>query len=296
MSISVFKPELWSAVLKRHLDRKLIYAQPTVCNRNWEGDIQGMGDSVKIQKVGDPTIRDYEQNTDMNAPERPEGTQSVLNIDQFRYFNIAIDDVDAAQVNVDLLNAFAERAAVKMAQNIDAYVSALIVSEATTNTLGTETAPVEVADEGGEYTPYELTVEARRLLAEQNAPIDNGSLWMVIGPTLESQIYKDPNYIAKGSEIGAQFVRNGSIGGLNGFEVIRTTGTPTAKGTEEKHENVKVIFGCGNYATTFANQLTKIEAYRIQNQFGDAIKGLEVFGAKVIEPETLVVASVKGKV
>lgn len=296
MSIAVFKPELWSAVLRRHLDRKLIYAQPLVCNRNWEGDIANMGDTVKIQKIGDPTIQTYEQGVDLNAPERPTGTSESLVINQFKAFNIAIDDVDAAQVNVDLLNAFSKRAAVKMAQTIDAYVSALIVSEATTNTIGTEEKPVEVKAAEGEYTPYTLTVEARRLLAEQNAPIDDEGLWMVVSPTFESVLYNDPNYIAKGSEIGAEFIRNGAIGRLNGFEVIRTTGVPTAKGTEEKHQNEKIIIGCGNYSTTFANQLTKVEAYRIQNQFGDALKGLEVFGAKVLEPESLVVASVAGTV
>lgn len=296
MSIAVFKPELWSAVLRRHLDRKLIYAQPLICNRNWEGDIANMGDTVKIQKIGDPTIQTYSPGVDLSAPERPEGTSESLVINQFKAFNIAIDDVDAAQVNVDLLNAFAKRAAVKMAQSIDAYVSALIVSEATTNTMGTETAPVTVKASGGEFTPYEITVEARRLLAEQNAPIDDEGLWMVVSPTFESVLYNDPNYIAKGSEVGAEFIRNGAIGRLNGFEVVRTTGVPTAKGTEEKHANAKIVFGCGNYSTTFANQLTKVEAYRIQNQFGDALKGLEVFGAKVLEPESLVVASVAGAV
>src|SRR5690242_4914733 len=119
---------------------------------------------------------------------------------------------------------------------------------------------------------------------------------MVVGPTFEAELYKDPNYIAKGSEVGAQFIRNGQIGELNGFTVVRTTGTPTAKGTEEKHENVKIVFGCGNYHTTFASQITKVEAYRIQNQFGDALKGLDLFGVEVIEPESLVVASVSGKI
>jgi capsid protein len=296
MSIAVFKPTIWSAVLQRHLDRKLIYGQPMICNRNWEGDIAEMGESVKIQKIGDPTIQTYESGVDLNAPERPTGTQNTLTINQSKAFNIAVDDIDAAQVNVDTLNALAARAAVKMAQSIDSVVSAKIVSKATTNTLGTEAAPITVKDAEGEFTPYTLTVEARRLLAEQNAPIDDEELWMVISPSFEALIYNDPKYIASGSEIGATFIRNGVIGDLNGFTVIRTTGVPTAKGAEEKHQNEKIVFGCGNYHTTFASQLTKLEAYRIQNQFGDALKGLELFGVEVIEPESLVVASVSGTI
>lgn len=295
MSIAVFKPTIWSAVLQRHLDRKLIYAQPMVCNRNYEGDIAEMGESVKIQKIGDPAIQTYESGVDLNAPERPSGTQNTLTINQSKAFNIAVDDIDATQVNVDALNALAARAAVKMAQAIDSIVSAKIVTKATTNTLGTETAPITVKDSEGEFTPYTLTVEARRLLAEQNAPIDSEELWAIISPSYEALVYNDPKFIASGSEIGATFIRNGVIGNLNGFTLIRTTGVPTAKGTNEEHENEKIIFGCGNYHTTFASQLTKVEAYRIQNQFGDALKGLELFGVEVIEPESLVVASVSGK-
>lgn len=295
MSISIFKPTIWSSVLQRHLDRKLVYAQAGVVNRNYEGDIAELGESVKIQKIGDPTIQTYESGVDLNAPQRPDGTQNTLTINQSKAFNIAIDDIDAAQVNVDLLNALAGRAAVKMAQSIDSIVSAKIVSKATTNTIGSDTTPVTVKDAEGEFTPYTLTVEARRLLAAQNAPIDTEELWMVFGPSFESLIYNDPKYIASGSEIGATFIRNGVIGNMNGFTLIRTTGVPTAK-VGEANENTKVIFGCGNYHTTFASQLTKVEAYRIQNQFGDALKGLELFGVEVIEPESLVVASVKGKV
>lgn len=295
MSIEVFKPTMWSAILQRHLDRKLVFAQPLVCNRSWEGEIKEMGQSVKINKISDPAIATYEQGVDMASPERPSGTQNTLTINQFKAFNIAVDDVDAAQVNVDVLSAYAKRAAVKMAQTIDAYVSSLIVTEATSNTIGTETAPVTVKATEGEFSPYTLTVEARRLLAEANAPLDDDDPWMVVSPSFEARLYEDPKYIASGSEVGAEFIRTGLIGRLNGFQVLRTTGVPTAKGTEEKHENEKIIFGVGNYATTFASQVTKVEAYRIQNQFGDAIKGLEVYGTKVLEPESLVVASVSGK-
>src|SRR6188472_3859668 len=119
MAISDFIPEVWSARLQRHLDRTLIYAQPSVCNRNWEGEISEAGDTVHIQKVGDPEIKDYEPGKNMASAEEPTGTTLTLVVDAFKYFNVSIDDVNKAQVNVSLLEDFAKRAGIKMSQTID---------------------------------------------------------------------------------------------------------------------------------------------------------------------------------
>lgn len=291
MAISDFIPELWSARLQRHLDRTLVYAQPTVCNRDWEGDISKAGDTVHINKVGDPEIKEYKPGEDMASPEEPTGTTQALVVDQFRYFNVTLDDVNKAQVNVDLLDAFAQRAGVKMAQTIDAFVASLVSAAATTNKVGTDAVPVVVkADGSGDLTPYELAVELERLLADANAP--DANRWLAVNPTFEAQVRLDPNFI-KASEIGAELVRNGVIGTISGFEILRTTGVPTSPGSGgEKVPNVKILAGAGNYATTFANQVTEMKAYEPERRFGDAVKGLEVYGAKVLEPETIAQAHV----
>lgn len=292
MAISDFIPEIWSARLQRHLDRALVYAQPTVCNRDWEGDISQAGDTVHIQKIGDPEIKTYTPNVNMAAPEEATGTTQALTVDQFRYFNVSIDDVNKAQALGTPLDSFATRAGVKMAQTIDAFVASKLTAAATTNKVGTDEKPVKVlADGTGDFTPYELAVELRRQLAGQNAPLD--SIWLAISPDFEAEIMKDKNYISSGSEIGAEFIRNGAIGMIAGFEVLRTTGVPTSEGSgETKVANEKILAGAGNYATTFANQVTEIEAYRPELRFGDAVKGLEVYGAKVLEPETIAQAHV----
>lgn len=297
MAISNFVPEYWSARLQRHLDRTLIYAQPSVCNRDWEGDITQAGDTVHIQKVGDPEIKEYVPGEDMASPEEPDGTTLALVVDTFRYFNVMIDDVNAAQVNVNLLDAFAKRAGIKMSQVMDAFVAAKMVAAATTNKVGTDEVPVEVGaeltfEEGKKYTPYKLAVEMRRQLKAQDAPIEEG-LWLAVSPDFEAELLKDPNYISA-TDMGAETVRNGQIGSLAGFDVLCTTGVPTSEGSgEAKVANEKIIGGAGNYATTFANQVTEMTAYEPEARFGDAVKGLEVFGAKVLEPETLVIAHVK---
>lgn len=291
MAIDIFIPEIWAARLQRHLDRKLIYAQAQVCNREWEGEISEAGDTVHIQKIGDPTIFSYVPGTDMTAAEEPTGTTQSLTVDQFKAFNVTVDDVNKVQANVNLLDSFATRAGVKMAQTIDAFVASTMSAAATTSPVGSDTVPVEVkADGSGDLTPYELAVTLEQKLADQDAPDD--SRWLAVNPAFEAQVRLDPNFI-NATVLGAELVRNGVIGTISGFEILRTTGVPTSPGSGGSPvPNVKILAGAGNYSTTFANQLTEIEPYKPELRFGDAVKGLEVYGAKVLEPATLVQAHV----
>ncbi len=292
MAIDMFVPEYWSAVLQRHLDNTLVYAQPEICNRDWEGEISEAGDTVHINKIGDPEIKDYDPGVDMDAPEEPDGTTQTLTVDQFKYFNVMIDDVNKAQANVNLLQQFGARAGVQMANTIDAFVGGKIAAAATVNVTGTDATPIKVkADGSGDFTPYELAVEMRRQLKSQEVPIND--IWMVIDADLEAEILEDPKYIEGGSELNAATVRSGLIGRIAGFQVLVTQAVPTSPGSGgTKVPNVKVLAGAGNYATTFASQVTEMKAYEPERRFGDATKGLEVYGAKVLEPETVAQAHV----
>jgi hypothetical protein len=58
------------------------------------------GDSVRINQIGDVTVKDYTKNADMNAPEALTDAQLVLKIDQAKYFNFQIDNIDRRQASV----------------------------------------------------------------------------------------------------------------------------------------------------------------------------------------------------
>jgi N4-gp56 family major capsid protein len=291
MAIDNFIPEFWPTRLLRHLDRTLVFGQPDVCNREWEGEISESGDTVHINKVGDPEIKDHERGVDLDAPEEPTGSTQALIVDQEKYFNVMIDDVNAAQANVNLLDRFGERAGVKMSQTIDSFVGSKMVAASTVNHLGTDAVPIVIkADGSGDLTPYELATEIERLLDEAEAPDNNR--WIVLNPTIVKEVRMDPNFI-KASEIAAQFVRNGNIGEMSGLEILKTTGVPISAGSGGSPvANFKILAGAGNYATTFAAQVVEQKAYEPEKRFGDAVKGLNVYGAKVLEPETLAVAHV----
>lgn len=286
MAIDQFVPELWSARYLRHLDAALRYAQPGIINRNWEGQIAQAGDTVHIFQVADPTVKTYTPGTDMDAPERPDGTTKVLTVDKFRYFNIAIDDVNRRQA-MGIFDQYSQRAARQMRETVDADTGAVMVAGAGVS-VGTDAAPVTVkADGTGDYTPYQFFVELGKALDDEDAPEQDR--WVVVNPALKAEIVQDNKYV----DAGGAITRNGQIGDIAGFTVVMTTSVPTSPGSGGAPvANDKIVAGAGDYATTFANQLTENEAYRIERQFGDGWKGLEVWGSKVVEPETLAVGHV----
>lgn len=292
MAIDNFVPEFWSTRLRRFLDSLLVYAQPTIMNRNWEGEIQDKGDTVHINRPGDgATVKDYVRNTDMDPPERPDGDQLTLIVDQEKYTNSAIDDVDAVQVNVALFDEWSVRTARNIRKVFDSFAAAKILAGADPdNIIGSDGTPVSVkADGSGDFTPYQLMVEARRVLDNQDAP-DEGR-WAVINPDLEGEFLLDPTFITGGGGIGdASVVRNGMIGRIAGFDLLKTTRVPTSP---TGPGSAKVEFGAGNYGLSWADQITKMEGYRIERQFGDAMKTLNVYGAKVVEGESIGVAHVE---
>lgn len=282
MSIANFVPEFWSTRLLRHLDSKLVYAGPQISNRLYEGEIQGVGDTVHIQKVGDPTVKERTKYQDIEAPEQPSGDTRALTIDEDWYFNVSIDDVDAWQANVRLLDQFAERAARGMREKVDSTTATKLAAGAGVEVDASVTVTVGNTD-SDDYSFFTLLVEARRLLDNNDAPEDNR--WVVIPPDLEAIAIADERFVPAAA-LGDTVTRTGMIGQIAGFTVVKTTAVPSAGGAWD------VLFGAGNYANTFAQELTKLEAYRPEKRFEDALKGLNVWGSKVIEPETLGIAKV----
>ena len=94
MSVKNFIPQIWSARLLEHLDKAHVYAN--LVNRDYEGEIRNFGDTVKVNQIGDITIKDYTKGSDIEDPDDLDGTQQILTINQSKYFNFGIDDVDNA--------------------------------------------------------------------------------------------------------------------------------------------------------------------------------------------------------
>ncbi|MEY8356800.1 hypothetical protein AALB39_26100 [Lachnospiraceae bacterium 54-53] len=276
MSVTNFIPTIWSARLLRHLDKKHVYA--SLLNRDYEGEIKNYGDTVKINQIGDVEIKDYVKSTDIEAPDELSGDQLTLTIDQAKYFNFGIDDVDAAQVNPKLMDKAMMRAAYGMNDVTDRFAANLLyIGVAADNVLGSDETPIvpTVAD------AYDALVDLSTLLTEANVPVEGR--WVVIPAWYHGLLLKDDRFTGNGTDYNKAILEGGEVGVAAGFSVNLSNNVPNTTGTK-----YKIIAGT-NEAGSYAEQILKTEAYRPEKRFSDAVKGLHVYGAKILQPKCIAV-------
>jgi N4-gp56 family major capsid protein len=275
MALDNFIPEIWSARLIKALRGTLVYAQPNVMNRDYEGEIAGVGDTVRITSIGDVTVNNYARNADIQAPQELQDAQAMLLIDQQKYFHFQVDDVDKAQMKPQIVDEAMDNAAFALASVADAYVAAkMATGAASTNAIGTDGAPIVPTA----VTAYEHLVDLGVKLTEANIPHQNR--FVIIPPWFLGLLLKDDRFIKADANTT---LYNGEVGKVSGLSVIESNNVPNTAGAR-----YKIIAG-SKIATTYAEQVNKVEAYRPERRFADAVKGLHVYGAKVIRPEALAV-------
>lgn len=284
-SLNNFIPQIWSARILEALRKALVYAQANIVNRDYEGDIQSMGDTVKINTIGDPTIFDYAKNTDMPSPETLQDSQKILQIDQAKAFNFQVDDVDKAQQNPKVLDFALSRAAYKLADTADQFVGSKMVAGGTQNVLFTQVSPlVAPTATAGATGAYENLVDMSVKLDEANVPTDQR--WIVIPPWYHGILVKDQRFV---SYAAVDVLYNRQVGEAAGFNVLVSNNVPTVPpsgGTAPTTPRHIVIAG-HQMAFSYAEQINSVEAYRPEKRFGDAVKGLHLYGGQVIRPEAL---------
>ena len=275
MSVKNFIPTIWSARLLAHLDKKHVYA--ALVNRDYEGEIRNFGDTVKINQIGEVTIRDYKKGEDIADPEDLSSEQTTLVIDQAKYFNFAIDDVDAAQVNPKLMDAAMQRAAYGMNDVTDTYIANImyLAAENNGNNLGTDEAPLVPTKE----TAYDMLVDLGTDLTEKNVPTEGR--WVVVPAWFHGLLLKDSRFVGNGTDYNKALIEGGEVGVAAGFKVNLSNNVPNTAGAK-----YKIIAGT-NEAASFAEQILKTDAYRPEKRFSDAVKGLHVYGGKVTQPKCL---------
>ncbi|MCD8341850.1 MAG: P22 coat protein - protein 5 domain protein [Clostridiales bacterium] len=278
MAFTNFIPEVWSARLLEHLDKVHVYAN--LMNRDYEGDIRAYGDTVHINQIGDITISDYD-GTDIGEPEEVDGAQQSLTIDQAKYFNFQIKDIDNAQSNPKLIDAAMQRASYGMNDVIDQYLAQLLVDGCQEgNILYDDSSAVTPTEEDA----YDYLVDLGVALSEANVP--TLGRWVVIPPWFHGMLLKDPRFVGNGTGYNQAILQGGMVGEAAGFEIHLSNNVPNTDGA-----NYKVLAGT-NAAGAYAEQLVELEAYRLQNNFSDAVKGLHVYGAKVIQPGALAIMTI----
>lgn len=279
MSLNNFIPAVWSAQLLTDLQKSLVYAN--LCNRDYEGEIRAFGDQVKINSIGDVTIGSYTKNTDISAAETLTDAQRILIINQAKYFNFQIDDIDKAQQTPKVMSAAMQKAAYGLADVADQFVAGLYTEIASGNTLGSDSTPkvIDVAAGTGVLAAYDTLVELSVMLDDSKVP--TAGRWVVLPPWYYGLLLRDDRFVKAGTAATDAVLRTGLVGEAAGFQIFKSNNVPNVSGAK-----YKVIAGYSG-AISYAEQVTEVEGYRPEARFGDAMKGLHLYGGKVTRPSGL---------
>ncbi len=275
MSIE-FIPTVWAARLLVALEDALIYGQANVCNRDYEGEINEAGNTVKIASIGDVTVNDYVRNTDIDDPEILTDEEQSLLIDQSKYFNFFVDSVDRAQTNVNIMDQAMQHSAWALRGIADTYIAGLMANAVPAGkTIGTTAAPVVPTKD----TAYEFLVDLGVLLDESSTP--TGGRFVIIPAWFHGLLLKDDRFVRAGTVKGETRLANGEVGEAAGFRILKSNNVPSVTGAK-----FKIVAG-HSIATTYVEQVLDLQTYKPEKRFGDAVKGLHVYGAKVLRPNSL---------
>lgn len=276
MAVTTFIPELWSARLLYALDKT--HVATNLVNRDYEGQITNVGDTVHINSIGAITVKDYTRNTDMDAPEALTTSDQTLLIDQSKSFNFQVDDIDKTQSPGDLVDAAMGRAAYALADVADAFLLKTIAAGvATGNTIGAASGPIALTKDN----VYENIVKLRTKLDKANVP--NQGRTIVVPPEVYALLLMDDRFAKNEATAGQDALLNGMVGRVAGFTVFMSNNVATGTGTDTGKTAYFEITAQVSTATTYAEQILKTEAYRIEKRFADGVKGLHVYGAKVTD-------------
>lgn len=278
MALTTFIPELWNARLLNALDKAHVFAG--LVNREYEGDIKKQGDTVHINTIGAVTIGTYTKDTDFTSgPETLTTTDNTLVINQAKYFNFAVDDIDTAQAAGDVMDKAMQRAAYGLADVADKYLAdqlAAAITSANGNQVGTTAVALT------KENVYENIVKMKTVLDKANVPTTGR--WLVIPPEMVALILQDDRFVKTGGTMAEDSLANGWVARAVGFDIYESNNCNSA--TAEKTTTYTITAG-DEGACTYAEQISDTEAYRPEKRFADAVKGLHLYGAKVVDPKRL---------
>lgn len=282
MTITVSDPIIWSARILEYLARSFVFGA-AFTNRNYEGEIKDAGSTVRILQIGNVTVKDYAGTVD--AAETLTDTALNLVIDQQKYFNFVVDDVDARRSVLALIDEGSKNAAQAISDVRDRYLASFHSAIDAGNAYGTDAAPITIGFGAGETSPYDAFLELTQRLDEADVP--NVDRRIVLPPWMIRGIKRE--FGEKSSALGDKVAQDGFAGDVDGVKVYQSNNVANVGGAK-----FKVMVGLPR--VTFADAIVKTETLRSQTQFGNLVRGLHVYGGKLTHPKALAVGTFnKGK-
>ena len=309
-----FIPTLWSGKLLAKFYQNTMLSE--IANTDYEGELKNQGDTIRIRLAPTITISDYTAGQNLNY-EVPTPIYQDMQVNKGKYFGVQVNDVLAYQSDMNLMNMFTEDAAKQLKIQIEnevffnsfvtegadaANYGATAGAISAAYNLGTDTAPI---DQSTPENVLKAILRMSTVLDEQNVPEDGR--WLILSPYDRHLLMQSSIAQAYFSGDQSSTIRTGKIGMLDRFTVYVSnllprgaaskalvsglTDTSTGGSVSQAKARRTMIAGT-KAAVSFAMTVNKTEPLRNQTDFGDIVRGLAVYGRKVVKPQALVVAQV----
>lgn len=287
MAYQNFIPTVWNEGIERELERICVFAED--CNRKYEGSVKEKGESVKILGVGKPTIKSLakaNKNNDIDAPEEIEDTSVIMYINQIRYFNYMVGDIDKAQAVGGIMDALEQETSEGLANEVDTYIASKAVDESVKALYGNTPVKVVATENASTGEKYVLDIldEALQKLYENDVK-STTKIVVTVSPRFFT-LFKRA-YINKDTD-NSEMLKNGRVGKYGNIIVKMSNNVHrTSNGAVD---NIMIRT---QRAIAYAKPLTHTEPYRPEKKFADAVKGFILFDAKVVRPKEVININVK---
>lgn len=284
-----FLPEIYSGKLVEKFYKTTVFGE--IATTDYEGEISGFGANVIIRTIPDITVSDYVIGAGLTA-QYPSRNSVTLSINQAKSFNVALNTVDSRQSDIDLSDVFANDGSIQLKIAADAEMLETIPAQVGSANqganagadsgdinLGTVTSPVTLDSAAGtgvtEITTF-ITYMGQ-VLDEQN--VSDEGRWLVVPPWFVRLLKSSDLKIASLAGDGVSILRNGKVGMVDRFTIYQSRNVVK---TVSPTTSWSVMFG-HSAGLAFAAQIVEAQMIDNPNDFGYLIRGLMVFGFKVIE-------------
>lgn len=275
MSVNNFIPEIWSAfILERYVAQNVFAA---LLDRKYEGEAT-KGNTVHVPGVLAPEVHDYKAAGRTTSPDDVTDTGVDILIDQEKSIDFIVDDIDNAQALTDVLPLYTEAAGDSLATDADKFIADLLVAQGTAMPFTADPTTGDAA--------FNVFRDARKQLNKLNVP-DDGLRVAVVNAEMEGLLNgadsKLTSYDTSGDTGG---LRNATIGQLLRFRVVTSNNLPETDSPQGVFFHPR--------AAAFVSQIDEMEGMRAQNKFADRVRGLHVYGGKVVKPAGVAVFNPAG--
>ena len=277
-----FTPEIFSQKVLKFF-RKASVAED-ITNTDYAGEIAAFGDTVRIISEPVITVSAYARGQTLNVQDLDDA-QTTLVVDQGSYFTFAVDDIEERQSHLNWESLATGSGAYALKDSFDTNILTNIQANVVAgNVYGSNGSPTDTGFAAGEVDPANVIARLARLLDDQDVPFENR--WAVAPPIFYEQLAQSPSKVMDMSVMDSSDVspmRNGRVVArdLHGFKLYKSNNVPTPTGSNATQH---VLAGHMSAVTT-ANQIAKTEVNRSPTTFADIVRGLHVFGRRVLRTD-----------